>query len=121
MVLVTVLDGQTFGYLPIRDTYLARGSPHRLEPRRIIPGQQLHGSVLYADAYKPRAMLGEGLDIRTIHTGLEDVEHGDQIWETGLFDFAAYLSSWQVAPESFDKLLLVLRSSTFPSLFDPLD
>jgi len=84
-----MLDGQTYDVLLIRDTYPALGSWHRLQPRRIIPGQKVHASILYANTYKPRATLGEGFDIPTIHTGLEDAELDHQNWETGLFDDTA--------------------------------
>jgi len=121
-----MLDGQTCDILLIRDTYLAFDSWHRLQPRRIIPGQKVHASILYANAYKPRATLGEGFDIPTIHTGLEDAELDHQIWETGLFDDTAaqelvtYLGSQQgVAPIYLDRLLFMLRFSKVSLLFRP--
>ena len=114
-------DGQTRGVLLLRDTYLAFGSLHRLQPRRIIPGQKLHASILYANAYKPQAMLGDGFKIPTIHSGLRDT---DPMWERGLFDDTAaqelvtYLVSQQgVAPIYLDRLLFMLRFGKFSLLF----
>lgn len=122
-----MLAGEPWGVLLVRDPDLALGSMHRLQPRRIIPGQKVHASVLYANAYKPQATLGEGFDIPIIHPGLEDVELEDQIWETGLFDdtaaqeLVAYLGNQQgVAPIYLDRLLFMLRFSKFLFyLFDP--
>ena len=91
---------------------------HRLQPRRIIPGQKVHASILYANAYKPQATLGEGFEIPTIHSEFEDVKPDDQIWETGLFDDTAaqelvtYLGNQKgVAPIYLDRLLFMLRFS----------
>ena len=99
-------------------------SLHQLQPRRIIPGQKVHASVLYANAYKPQARLGEGFDIPIIHSGPEDAELDDQFWEAGLFDNTAaqelltYLSNPQgVAPIFLDRLLFMLRFSMFFSIF----
>ena len=74
-----MLKGQTCVVLLICDAYLALGSPHRLQPHHVIPSQKLHASILYVHAYKPQAMLGEGLDIPTIHSRLEDMEPDNQI------------------------------------------
>ncbi|KAG8214236.1 hypothetical protein J3R82DRAFT_11044 [Butyriboletus roseoflavus] len=62
---------------------------HRLQPRRVIPGQKVHASILFANAYRPQATLEKGFDIPTIHGELEDAELDSQIWETGLFDDTA--------------------------------
>jgi len=63
-------------------------------------------------------MLGEGFNIPSIHTGLEDAELDHQIWEMGLFDDTAaqelvtYLGSQQgVAPIYLNRLLFRLRFS----------
>ncbi|KAF8552930.1 hypothetical protein OG21DRAFT_1325093 [Imleria badia] len=109
-------------YMPIRHQVSFSGAgedarrSHQLQPRRIIPGQKVHASVLYATAYKPQATLGEGFDIPIIHSGLEDTELDSQIWETGLFDDAAalglvtYLGRQQgIAPIYLDRLLFMLR------------
>ena len=121
-----MLGGQICGVLLIRDTYFVLGSLHRLQPRRIIPGQKVHASILYANVYKPQAMLGEGLEIPTIYSGLEDVELDDQIWETELFDDTAaqelvtYLGNQQgVAPIYLDRLLFMLRFSKVSLPFRP--
>ncbi|KAG8214237.1 hypothetical protein J3R82DRAFT_11045 [Butyriboletus roseoflavus] len=89
---------------------------HRLQPRRVIPGQKVHASILFANAYRPQATLGEGFDIPTIHGELEDAELHSQIWETGLFDQTAaqelvtYLGDQQgVAPIYLGRLLFMLR------------
>ena len=113
----------------VRGIDLVPRSLHRLQPRRIIPGQKVHASVLYANAYKPQARLGEGFDIPIIHSGPEDAELDDQFWEAGLFDNTAaqelltYLSNPQgVAPIFLDRLLFMLRFSMFFFyVFDPLD
>ncbi|KAG9319016.1 hypothetical protein JVU11DRAFT_1137, partial [Chiua virens] len=87
---------------------------HRLQPRRIIPGQKLHASILYANAYKPRATLGDGFDIPIIEA--ENTQSKDLIWETGLFDETAAQelverlgSKDGVAPIYLDRLLFMLR------------
>ena len=123
VVLVKILDGKTRGVLLVRDTNLAHGSLHKLQPRRIIPGQKVHASVLYANAYKPKATLGEGFDIPIIQSGVDDAELDSQIWETGLFDDTAaqellkYLGSQQgVAPIYLDRLLFMLRFSKLSHL-----
>lgn len=107
----------------LRVVDLACHSWHRLQPRRIIPGQKVHASILYANAYKPRASLGEGFDIPIVHTDL-DTELDDRIWETGLFDdtaaqeLVAYLGGQQgVAPIYLDRLLFMLRFSNVSFLF----
>ena len=71
-------------------------------------------------------MLGEGLEIPTIYSGLEDVELDDQIWETELFDDTAaqelvtYLGNQQgVAPIYLDRLLFMLRFSKVSLPFRP--
>ncbi|KAG8214234.1 hypothetical protein J3R82DRAFT_11042 [Butyriboletus roseoflavus] len=109
-------------YMPIKQQVSFSGAGddarrlHRLQPRRIIPGQKVHASILFANAYSPQATLGEGFDIPTIHGELEDTELDSQIWETGLFDDTAaqelmtYLGSQQgVAPIYLDRLLFMLR------------
>ncbi|KAF8552015.1 hypothetical protein OG21DRAFT_1444214 [Imleria badia] len=121
-------------YLPIKHRVCFSGAGeddrrlHRLQPRRIIPGQKVHASVLYANAYKPQGTLGEGFDMPIIYSALEDTELDNQIWETGLFDETAAqelvtsLGSQQgVASVYFDRLLFMLRFSKFLYLFDPLD
>lgn len=121
-----MLKGQTCVVLLICDAYLALGSPHRLQPHHVIPSQKLHASILYVHAYKPQAMLGEGLDIPTIHSRLEDMEPDNQIWQTGLFngtaaqELATYLGSQQVAPKYLNRLFM-LRSSNFPYFINLLD
>ena len=112
-----MLCGQICGVLLIRDPYFVLRRWHRLRPRRIIPGQKVHASILYANAYKPQATIGEGFEIPT-YLGLEDAELDDQIWETGLFDDTAaqelltHLSNQQeVEPIYLDRLLFMLRFS----------
>ena len=109
------------------DTYFALGSSHRLKPRRIIPGQKIHASVLYANAYKPQATLGEGFEIPIIHTELDDAELDSQYWESVHFDDTAALelvthlgSRRGVAPIYLDRLLFMLRCSKFLYLFNSL-
>lgn len=92
-----------------------------MHPRRIIPGQKVHASILFANAYKPRATLGEGFDIPIIHAKSADAELDQDIWDTGMFDdsaareLVAYLGSQQgVAPIYLDRLLFMLRFSEFP-------
>ncbi|KAG9309246.1 hypothetical protein JVU11DRAFT_10727 [Chiua virens] len=87
---------------------------HRSQPRRIIPGQKLHASILYANAYKPEATLGEGFDIPMIQA--ENTEPNNLIWEIGLFDKTAAeelvkrLGSKEgVASIYLDRLLFMLR------------
>ena len=111
-----MLGGQNCGVLLIRDTHFVLGRLHRLQPRRIIPGQKVHASILYANAYKPQAALGEGFDIPTIHSGFKVMELNDQNWETGLFDdteaqeLLSYLGNQRgVAPIYLDRLLFILR------------
>ena len=91
-----------------------------MHPRRIIPGQKVHASVLFANAYKPRAILGEGFDIPVVHAKSADTELNQEIWDTGMFDNSAakelvtYLGSQQgVAPMYLDRLLFMLRFSEF--------
>lgn len=110
--------------LLVRVVDLTLGSLHRLQPRRIIPGQKVHASILYANAYNPQATLGEGFDIPIIHAGLEDTELDNRIWEPGLFDdtaaqeLIAYLGGQQgVAPIYLDRLLFMLRFSRVPLPF----
>ncbi|KAF8554224.1 hypothetical protein OG21DRAFT_1412956 [Imleria badia] len=109
--------------LLVRNTDLALGSLHRLLPRRIIPGQKVHASVLYANMYKPQATLGEGFDIPIIHSGLEYTELDNRIWEMGLpfednvttaQELVTHLGSQQgVAPIYLDRLLFMLQFSQF--------
>lgn len=122
MVGVTTPDGETIGVL-LHVADFALHSWHRLQPRRIIPGQKVHASILYANAYKPQASLGEGFDIPILHAEL-DTELDNRIWETGLFDdtaaqeLVAYLGGQQgVAPIYLDRLLFMLRFSRFLFLF----
>ena len=96
---------------------------HRLHPRRIIRGQKVHASILFANAYKPRATLGEGFGIPVIQAKSADTELDQEIWDTGMFDDTAaqelvtYLGGQQgVAPIYLDRLLFMLRFSEFPSL-----
>ncbi|KAF8134271.1 hypothetical protein EV363DRAFT_885599 [Boletus edulis] len=109
-------------YMPIKHQVSFSGAGedarrlHKLQPRRIIPGQKVHVSVLYANAYKPKATLGEGFDIPIIQSGVEDAGLDKKIWEMGLFDDTAaqelvtYLGSRQgVAPIYLDRLLFMLR------------
>ncbi|KAN0091571.1 Uncharacterized alpha/beta hydrolase domain (DUF2235) domain containing protein [Tylopilus felleus] len=109
-------------YMPIKHQVSFSGSgedgrrSHLLQPRRIIPGQKVHASILYANLYQPHATLGEGFDVPIIHCGLEDLELDKQFWETGFFDESAakelvnYLSSSQgVAPVYLARLLFMLR------------
>ena len=112
---------------PGHDTYFVLGSSHRLKPRRIIPGQKIHASVLYANAYKPQATLGEGFEIPITHAGPGDAALDSQIWETELFDDTAALelvthlgSRRGVAPIYLDRLLFMLRYSKFLYLFNSL-
>ena len=92
----------------------------------MMPGQKIHVSVLYASAYRPKAVLGEGLDIATLQSGLDDTPLDDQVWETGLFDdtaaqeLLAHLSGEHVAPIHLDRLLFMLRFSKPLYPFDPL-
>lgn len=109
-------DGKTAVVLR-RVADLILHSWHRLQPRRIIPGQKVHASILYANAYKPQGSLGEGFDIPVVHTDL-DAELDSRLWETGLFDDTAaqelvtYLGGQQgVAPIYLDRLLFMLRFS----------
>ena len=92
-------------------------SLHRLQPRRIIPGQKIHASILYANAYKPQASLGEGFHIPVVHAEL-DPELDDGLWETGLFEesaaqeLMAHLGeSKEIEPMCLDALLFMLRTS----------
>ncbi|KAG6375699.1 hypothetical protein JVT61DRAFT_3274 [Boletus reticuloceps] len=85
---------------------------HQLQPRRIIPGQKIHASVLYANTYKPKATLGEGFDLPAVQPGLEATELDHQVWEVGLFDGTAaqelltYLGSQQrISVKCLDRLL----------------
>ena len=121
-------QGGIYGVLLIDDTDIALGSMHKLQPRRMIPGQKIHASVLYASAYKPKAVLGEGIDLAAIQSEFDDGTLDNQIWETALFDdtaaqeLLASLSSQRVvAPIHLERLLFMLRSSEplYPS--DPLD
>ena len=98
-------------------------SLHQLQPRRIIPGQKVHVSILHANAYYPRASLGDGFDIPMVHSG-PDAELDSQIWETGLFDNTAArqlideLSDQKgVAPIYLNRLLFMLRFSEISFLF----
>ncbi|KAF8554212.1 hypothetical protein OG21DRAFT_1522574 [Imleria badia] len=109
-------------YLPIKHQVSFSGAGddtrrwHRLHPRRIIPGQKVHASILFANAYKPRATLGEGFDIPVIHAKSTDKELDQEIWDTGMFDdtaakeLVAYLGGQQgVAPIYLNRLLFMLR------------
>ncbi|KAN0091567.1 Uncharacterized alpha/beta hydrolase domain (DUF2235) domain containing protein [Tylopilus felleus] len=87
---------------------------HRGQPRRIIPGQKVHASVLYANAYRPSATRGEGFEVPIVRSEVEELD--DRLWETGLFDDTAaqelvtYLGNPQgVAPIYLDRLLFMLR------------
>ena len=102
-------------------------SLHLLQPRRIIPGQKIHVSILHANAYNPRASPGGGFDIPMVHPE-PDAELGSQIWETGLFDDTAAqqlmtnLGGPQgVAPIFLDRLLFMLRFGTISFFFSLLD
>ena len=84
---------------------------HRNQPRRIIPGQKVHSSILHSNVYQPLASLGEGFNVL-------DTEAGNEIWETGLFDNTAAhelvtsLDGPQgVMPIRLDMLLFMLRFS----------
>ena len=119
-----MVDGEPCSVPVGSDTDFTLGSSHLLQPRRIIPGQKVHASILYANLYQPHATLGEGFDVPIIHCGLEDLELDKQFWETGFFDESAakelvnYLSSSQgVAPVYLARLLFMLRFSTFFSDF----
>ena len=94
-----------------------RHSVHRLQPRRIIPGQKVHASILYANTYKPQASLGEGFCIPIVYNEL-DVELDGGPWETGLFEetaaqelMASLGGSNGVEPMYLDALLSMLRTS----------
>ena len=108
-----------------RDTDLSFASWHRGQPRRIIPGQKVHASVLYANAYRPSATRGEGFEVPIVRSEVEELD--DRLWETGLFDDTAaqelvtYLGNPQgVAPIYLDRLLFMLRFSKFYYVFHPL-
>ncbi|KAF8554217.1 hypothetical protein OG21DRAFT_1115140 [Imleria badia] len=109
-------------YLPIKHQVSFSGAGddarrwHRSHPRRIIPGQKVHASILFANAYKPRATLGEGFEIPIIDAKSAGVELDQEIWDTGMFDntaakgLVAYLGSQQgVTPIYLDRLLFMLR------------
>jgi hypothetical protein len=107
-------DSETIGVL----LHIAELTPYRLHwlrPRRIIPGQKVHASILHANVYKPQASLGEGFNIL-------DTEPDNQIWETGLFDDTAAhelvtsLGGQQgVMPIHLDRLLFMQRFSEVSS------
>ncbi|KAF9227008.1 hypothetical protein BS17DRAFT_441298 [Gyrodon lividus] len=89
---------------------------HLCHPRRIIPGQKVHASVLFANAYRPTATLGDGFDIPIAPGRSSDTKLDPSFWETGLFDDTAatelvtYLGGQQgVAPIYLDRLLFMLR------------
>lgn len=93
-----------------------------MHPRRIIPGQKIHASIIFANAYKPQATLGDGFDIPVIQAKFADTELDQEFWDTGMFDdtaakeLVAYLGSQQgVAPIYLDRLLFMLRFSEFSS------
>ncbi|KIJ60018.1 hypothetical protein HYDPIDRAFT_190199 [Hydnomerulius pinastri MD-312] len=95
---------------------------HLFHPRRIIPGQKVHASVLFANAYRPRATLGPGFDVtagsEVTSARLQSSVDGlpKKLWETRLFDATAakelvnHLTEHErVAPIYLDRLLFMLR------------
>ena len=113
-VLANTPNGGTIGVLlPIAE--LTSYRLHRLQPRRIIPGQKVHASILHANGYKPQASLGEGFNIL-------GMELDNEIWETGLFDDTAaheLVTSLggqkEVPPIHIDRLLFMIRFSKVSS------
>ncbi|KAG9309257.1 hypothetical protein JVU11DRAFT_10740 [Chiua virens] len=122
-----ISDSMNYGwraieYCPVRHQVSFSGAGknerrlHRAQPRRIIPGQKVHASILYSNAYRPQATLGDGFDMPIILPGLEDTPLDPSIWETELFDNTAArqllerLGGTQgVAPIYLDRLLFMLR------------
>ncbi|KAF8833616.1 hypothetical protein BDN67DRAFT_985910, partial [Paxillus ammoniavirescens] len=89
---------------------------HLSEPRRIIPGQKIHASVLFANTYRPKAHLGEGFVFPAGWPSTSGDELDDEKWEKVLFDYTAVrelfgrLQSSQTVPLRYlDRLLFVLR------------
>ncbi|KAH7928799.1 hypothetical protein BV22DRAFT_182974 [Leucogyrophana mollusca] len=108
--------------LPIRHQVSFSGSGenarrwHLFRPRRIIPGQKIHASILYANAYRPSATWGDGFEVTPPQTQSTVTDLPDDRWEKGLFDHTAarvlvgHLSGQQgVAPIYLDRLLFMLR------------
>lgn len=79
-----MLTGEICNVLLIVVVNWVLGSMHRSEPRLIMPHQKVHASILYANAYRPRATRGRGFDISMITP--EDTELDKSFWETDLFD-----------------------------------
>ncbi|KAG9309245.1 hypothetical protein JVU11DRAFT_10725 [Chiua virens] len=109
-------------YMPIKHqaTFSGAGGDarrlHLLHPRRIIPGQKVHASVLFATAYMPKATPGEGFDIPIVQAPPDVTELDSKFWETGLFDDGAaqklmdHLSGEQGVPLIYlTRLLFMLR------------
>ncbi|KAF9227032.1 hypothetical protein BS17DRAFT_442811 [Gyrodon lividus] len=89
---------------------------HLSKPRRIIPGQMIHASVLFANTYRPKANLGDGFVFPAGIPSASCEELDDENWEKVLFDYTSvqelfgYLQSRQGIPLPYlDRLLFVLR------------
>ncbi|KAF9227030.1 hypothetical protein BS17DRAFT_442522 [Gyrodon lividus] len=110
----------TIEYLPVLHQVSFSGAGenarrgHLFQPRRIIPGQKIHASILFADAYRPVANLGSGFSIPI--RSPSDTELDSELWETGFFDntTAGQLITClgrqeRDAPVYLDRLLFMLR------------
>ena len=89
---------------------------HLFRPRSVIPGQQIHSSVLSGDVYMPRATLGSGIAIPTARTS-------DGLWATETQDeeavtrfLSSLLSNEQRTLACLEKVLFLLDSGVFHPL-----
>ncbi|KIJ09526.1 hypothetical protein PAXINDRAFT_172463 [Paxillus involutus ATCC 200175] len=116
------LTWNLFEFLPIKHQVSWCGAGehvrrwHLSKPRRIIPGQKIHASVLFANTYRPKAHLGEGFVFPAGWPSTSGDELDDEKWEKVLFDYTAVRelfgrlkSSRRASLRYLDRLLFVLR------------
>ena len=89
---------------------------HLSRPPLVIPGQQIHPSVLSGDMYMPRATLGSGIGIPTARTsdGLWATETQDEEAATRLL--SSLLDDQQRMLACLEKVLFLLDSGAFHPL-----
>ena len=90
---------------------------HLFRPRSVIPGQQIHPSILSGDIYIPRATLGSGIGIPTARTsdGLWATETQDEEAATRLL--TSLFSDQQRTLACLGKVLFLLDSGAFHPLW----
>lgn len=101
---------------------------HFSKSRRIIPGQRIHASIIFANKYRPMANLGDGIVFPIELHALSYDKLDDVNWEQVSFDptavkelFGYFQLQKGAALTSLDRLLFALRFSEPQQLSSLLD